>query len=117
MIDVVTPCLLSSMRRPGGLVAPFFQTLPRQRIHRFNINFLRFPTFFERRAFRKKSPSRSSFFVIFVASCGINLQIITRCQPEHGLTRSHKGHEATAFTCSAELGRSPVFHSVQAVWK
>ena len=65
MIDVFPSRLLSSPRRSGGLVMPFFQTVRAERLYRFSVNFLRFARFFERGALLKKLPPFS-----FLLLCG-----------------------------------------------
>lgn len=67
MIDALPSRLPFSLRRSGGLVMPFFQTVRAKRIYRFSVNFLRFPPFFDMGVPLKKSPlSHSSLFAPLV---------------------------------------------------
>ena len=90
MIDAFVPRLPFSLRRRGGSVLPFSHIVERARIYRFSVNFLRFPRFLKGEHTSKSPLCLSSFFLVFVASCGINLRPFTCCQPEYGLTRRHK---------------------------
>ena len=53
MIAAFNPYLLSSVRRCGAAVMPFFHIVWVKRIYRFSVNFLRFARFFERGVFLK----------------------------------------------------------------
>jgi hypothetical protein len=53
MVAAVIPYLPSSLRCRGGLVSLFFQIVWAKRIYGFSVNFLSFPTFFERGVFLK----------------------------------------------------------------